>query len=323
MTAAIPSPVGFIGLGNMGWPMARHLIRAGVALRAFDAATARLDAFCREVGGTAAAHPTEIARACHVVITMLPDGQVVRDVLLGTEGEPGLATMVRPGAVVVDMSSSDPCVYPEIRNALQERGADLLDAPVSGAVRGAEEATLTIMVGGEAALVERVRPLLEIMGRRIFHTGLLGSGQAMKALNNLLSAGCFVLSLEVLLIGQRFGLDPQLMTQILNVSTGRNNSTERKILPHVLSRRFDSGFALGLMAKDLTTALGLAEATATATMLSGSVLDVVRQACDQLGGTADHTEIARFLERMVGEELRHPTNATNVASAPRAARKSE
>jgi 3-hydroxyisobutyrate dehydrogenase len=171
-------------------------------------------------------------------------------------------------------------------------------------VSGAEAATLTIMAGGDGAVIDRVMPLFELVGQRVFRTGALGSGQAMKALNNLGSAGCFLLTLEILLIGQRFGLDPELMTEILNVSTGRNNSTEKKIVPHVLSRRFDSGFALALMTKDLTTALGLAETTATPTRLAAATLEIARAALAALGPGADHTELARALEAEVGTELR-------------------
>ena len=215
------------------------------------------------------------------------------------------------------MSSSDPGVYPEIEAALAARGGRLVDAPVSGAVTGAEAGTLTIMAGGEAGAIDRAAPLFGLMGQRLFRTGALGSGQAMKALNNLASAGAFLLTLEVLLIGQRSGLDPQLMTEILNVSTGRNNSTDKKIIPHVLSRRFDSGFALALMAKDLTTALALAERTGTPTVLGAPTLEAARAALAALGPGADHTALARWLEDRVGEELR-PAPRPRVPARPAA-----
>ncbi len=295
--------VGFVGLGNMGWPMARHLMAGGVELTLFDAAPERARAFAREIGGQAAADLAELARAAEIVMTMLPNGNVVRSVVLGEDG-PGLIEGLGPGALLVDMGSSDPRVYPEIEDALRTRGAHIVDAPVSGAVTGAEAGTLTIMAGGDSALIDRLEPMFGLVGQKVFRTGALGSGQAMKALNNLASAGAFVLTLEVLLIGQRFGLDPALMTQVLNVSTGRNNSTDKKILPHVLSRRFDSGFALALMAKDLTTAFGLAESTATPSIFAGPTLDAARAALAALGPDADHTAIARWLEDRVGEELR-------------------
>jgi 3-hydroxyisobutyrate dehydrogenase len=303
MTGGQLGTVGFVGLGNMGWPMARHLRAGGVDLVLHDARAGRAARFAAEHGGRVAADPAELARASEVVITMLPNGDVVREVVFGS-GARGLLEGLGPGAILVDMGSSDPRIYAEIEPALHRRSALLLDAPVSGAVSGAEAATLTIMAGGDGAVIDRVMPLFALLGQRVFRTGALGTGQAMKALNNLGSAGCFLLTLEILLIGQRFGLDPQLMTEILNVSTGRNNATDKKIIPHVLSRRFDSGFALALMSKDLTTALGLAEATATPTILGAPTLDAVRQALAALGAEADHTALARWLEDRVGTELR-------------------
>jgi 3-hydroxyisobutyrate dehydrogenase len=302
MASQEPARVGFVGLGNMGWPMARHLRQGGVDLMLFDARVERAARFAEQHGGRVAPDLAALARASEVVITMLPDGGVVREVALGAA--PGLVEGWRGDGILVDMSSSDPGVYPEIEAALAARGGRLVDAPVSGAVTGAEAGTLTIMAGGEAGAIDRAAPLFGLMGQRLFRTGALGSGQAMKALNNLASAGAFLLTLEVLLIGQRSGLDPQLMTEILNVSTGRNNSTDKKIIPHVLSRRFDSGFALALMAKDLTTALALAERTGTPTMLGAPTLEAARAALAALGPGADHTALARWLEERVGEELR-------------------
>jgi 3-hydroxyisobutyrate dehydrogenase len=301
--AAMPR-VGFIGLGNMGWPMARKLARGGVPLALLDARPGRAEALADELGARSADDPPDLAEASDIVITMLPNGEVVREVALGGGGRPGLIEGMRKGTVLVDMGSSDPRVYPEIEAAIGARGAQLIDAPVSGAVAGAEAGTLTIMAGGEAGAIDRVEPLFRLVGQRVFRVGALGNGQAMKALNNLASAGALILTLEVLLIGQRFGLDPRLMTEILNVSTGRNNSTDKKIAPHVLSRRFDSGFALALMTKDLTTALGLAETTATPTRLAADTLEIARAALAALGPEADHTELARALETEVGTELR-------------------
>jgi 3-hydroxyisobutyrate dehydrogenase len=293
--------VGFVGLGNMGWPMARHLVEGGVEIAVLDAAPGRAAAFVREVGGRAAADLPDLARASNIVITMLPNGDVGRSAVLG---EGSLIEGLNEGSLLADMGSSDPRVYPALADALSARGVHLVDAPVSGAVTGAVAGTLTLMAGGDGASIDRLEPLFALMGRTVFRTGALGSGQAMKALNNLASAGAFLLTLEVLLTGQRFGLDPALMTRILNVSTGRNNSTNKKILPHVLSRKFDSGFALALMAKDLTTAFGLTETTATPSLFAGPTLEAARAALAKLGPDADHTAIARWLEDRVGEELK-------------------
>jgi 3-hydroxyisobutyrate dehydrogenase len=294
--------IGFIGLGNMGRPMAGHLAAAGLDLTVHD----RRVELGREVAAALRARwvatPREAAAASDILILMLPDGRVVRDVLL--DDPDGAAAGLGRGTLVVDMSSSDPGVYPEILPALEERGVGLIDAPVSGGVKGAEAATLTIMAGGDAALVDRALPILETMSGRVFRTGPLGSGQAVKALNNLCSAGALMLTLEALLIGQRFGLDPTLMTEILNVSTGRNNSTDKKIIPFILNREFNSGFAHKLMAKDIQTALSIAEATSTPTELSALTLDLARRAMADLGEEADHTAVARYLEARVGEELK-------------------
>jgi 3-hydroxyisobutyrate dehydrogenase len=284
--------------------MARNVARGGVPLVLLDVRADRAKALADEIGARAAGSLPELAEESEIVVTMLPNGDAVREAAWGSPGRQGLVEGLREGAILVDMGSSDPRVYPEIEAAIGARGAELVDAPVSGAVTGAKAGTLTIMAGGEAAAIDRLEPLFRLVGERVFRVGALGSGQAMKALNNLASAGALILTLEVLLIGQRFGLDPELMTEILNVSTGRNNSTDRKIVPHVLSRRFDSGFALSLMTKDLTTALGLAETTATPTTLSARTLEIARAALANLGDGADHTELARALEMQVGTELR-------------------
>jgi 3-hydroxyisobutyrate dehydrogenase len=284
--------------------MARNVARGGVPLVLLDVRADRAKALADEIGARAAGSLPELAEESEIVVTMLPNGDAVREAAWGSPGRQGLVEGLREGAILVDMGSSDPRVYPEIEAAISARGAELVDAPVSGAVTGAKAGTLTIMAGGEAAAIDRLEPLFRLVGERVFRVGALGSGQAMKALNNLASAGALILTLEVLLIGQRFGLDPELMTEILNVSTGRNNSTDRKIVPHVLSRRFDSGFALSLMTKDLTTALGLAETTATPTTLAAHTLELARAALAALGDGADHTELARALEMQVGTELR-------------------
>lgn len=293
--------VGFIGLGNMGRPMAGHLARAGHRLLVGDRREGLADDVAAAIGASARATSAEVAREADVLILMLPDGRVVGDVLL--DDPDGASGGLQEGALVIDMSSSDPVVYQEIEPALTKRGIGLIDAPVSGGVMGAEAASLTIMAGGDGALVERAMPLLDAMSARVFATGPLGSGQAMKALNNLCSAGALMLTIEALLIGQRFGLDAKLMTEVLNASTGRNNSTDKKIIPFVLSRTFDSGFAHRLMTKDIQTALSIAEQTGTPTELSAHTLELARRALDELGDDADHTAVARLFENRVGERL--------------------
>jgi 3-hydroxyisobutyrate dehydrogenase len=281
----------FVGLGQMGRPMATLLARAGHRLRVYDANRQALEAFTVESAANACASAAEAARGAEVLITMLPDGRIVHDVLLGAGRA---ADALGRGATVVDMSSSDPVGTRELGTALAAKGIALVDAPVSGGVRKAVDGTLSIMAGGDAATIERVRPLLENMGSRIFLTGPLGSGHAMKALNNYVSAAGLAAAAEALVVGASFGLDPAAMTDILNASTGRNNTTEVKVKQFMLSGAFNSGFSVGLMAKDLATAAALADAVGVAAPFAHQCANLWKDAAQRLGANADHTEMYRY-----------------------------
>ena len=284
--------VGFVGLGRMGRPMVKNLIEAGFAVVAYDSdptAVADIPA------ARAAASLAEVARASEVVITMLPDGETVRRVTVG-EGDHLLAGLT-PGSVLVDMSSSAPDGTRTLGATLARRGVTMLDAPVSGGVRRAVTGELSILVGGDRAAFDRCRPLFDAMGASVFHTGPLGSGHAVKALNNLLSAAGFLAASEALLIGRRYGLDPDVMLDVFNASTGRNNSTEMKFRQHVLSATFDSNFSLDLMVKDLRIALGVSETAGAATPLSRLCLELWEAGRAKLPEGADHTELARWVWR--------------------------
>jgi 3-hydroxyisobutyrate dehydrogenase len=292
--------IGFVGLGRMGRPMAARL--AGrLPLTAFDARRECASEFVAVHGGRAAPSVAALGRESDVVITMLPDGDAVRHVVVGDED--CLLRGLRPGAVVIDMGSSAPTGTVALGAILQSRGIGMLDAPVSGGVPRAEAGTLAIMVGGDATLLERCRPILGAIGGRIFATGALGSGHAVKALNNLVSAAGLVVAAEALLTGRRFGVAPGVMLEVFNASTARNNSTEHKFVPFVFSRTFDSGFALDLMVKDLGIALDLAAATGTPTRLGAACCELWLAAQRQLGAGADHTEIVRWLEKLAGTTL--------------------
>jgi len=287
----MPQRIGFVGLGNMGRPMAERLLAAGFALALADRDPARLAAFAgrAEAPATLAA----LGRSAEIVIVMLPDGAAVRQVALG----PGdcIADGLAPGSILLDMSSSSPVGTRALGAELAARGIALVDAPVSGGVKRAEDGSLAIMAGGEAAAIERCRPVFAAMGKQIFLAGSLGCGHAMKALNNYVSAAGLVAASEALAIGRRFGLEPARMVEILNASTGRNNSTENKLAQQVLSGSFASGFALGLMAKDLRTAFELATATDTPVPLAAACVALWSAAEERLPAGADHTEIARIL----------------------------
>jgi len=295
-----PPRIGFVGLGNMGRPMVENLLKAGFGLAVADAEPRRLAGL-----GVKALLPASLAalgEMSDIVIAMLPDGKIVRKALLGEEGSnDGVLAGLKAGALVVDMSSSAPVGTRLLGAELAERGIALVDAPVSGGVKRAIDGTLAIMVGGADADIERARPLLAAMGRDIFPTGPLGSGHAMKALNNYVSAAGLAAAAEAVLVGERFGLDPTTMVDILNASTGRNNATENKFKQFIVPKRYAAGFTMGLMAKDLRTALETAEATATPTPLAAACIALWNDAEAKLGPAADHTEIARYLATLIEE----------------------
>ena len=261
--------------------MSAHLAAAGYPLKTFD----------RAVPGSASS-VREAVRDADVLVTMLPDGGVVRDVVL--EAMPQL----REGALVIDMSSADPAGSRALGRALAAHGIAMVDAPVSGAVAKAKDATLAIMVGGAKADVERARPILSKMGTDLFHCGPLGAGHAVKALNNYLGAAGTLAGFEVLLIAKAFGLDPQPMLEAINASTGRNSTTERKIPQQVLTGAFASGFKLALMAKDVGIAASLAQDLGLPAPYLRHTLKLWREAQKKLPKNADHTEIYRYLEKL-------------------------
>ena len=289
--------VGVIGIGNMGWPMAACLLRAGFELCVHDSRPGREAAFAREVGGAAASLDALVAES-EAIITILPTSAIVAEVM------DRVLPALRPGTLLIEMTSGVPAVTRALAERAARAGCAMIDAPVSGGVARAETGQLAIMVGGADADIARATPLLEAMGSRLLRTGPIGSGQAMKALNNLVSAGGFLIGIEALLIGQRWGLDPATMVDVLNVSSGVNNSTQGKFAQHVLSRRFASGFGLELMAKDLGVALDIAHASGTPAPFAALCRELWLAAAATLGPGQDHTAMARFSERLAGTELR-------------------
>ena len=289
----LSGPIAFLGLGKMGLPMASRLVAAGFSVAGYDPFEAARSAFS-EAGGRASETPADAAEGATVLITMLPDGKAVRVALLGPDG---VAKMLAPGALVLDMSSSAPVATRDLARELAGHDITLVDAPVSGGVKRAVDGSLAIMAGGDAAAIARARPLLEAMGQSIFETGPIGSAHAMKALNNYVSAAGLAAACEALQVGAAFGLDPALMTDILNVSTGRNNSTAVKLKPFVIPKSYTSGFSLGLMAKDLRTADDLARQLGIPAPLSRAVTELWANALETLGPQADHTAIDAYVAK--------------------------
>jgi len=291
-------PVGFIGIGNMGAPMVRCLAKGGFHVVIHDARTETTEAF-REAAPQIriASSLARVGEECQIVITMLPDSKVVRSVVLGQNGGKSLADALKPGSIIIDMSSSFALDTRALGEELSSRGIGLIDAPVSGGVPKAISGTLAIMAGGDAGLLDRVQPILETMGT-VHRTGPLGSGHAMKALNNYVSAAGLIATCEALIIGQRFGLDPHVMTKILNTSTGRNNTTENKVERYMLNGRFDSGFALALMEKDVGMAQTLADNLGIGAEELNLVHAILGKALKALGSTADHTAVYEYVAKL-------------------------
>jgi 3-hydroxyisobutyrate dehydrogenase len=292
--------VGLIGIGSMGWPMGARISQAGFRLTVIDAVPGRAEQFAKETGAAAAASNAALARDSDIVITMLPTSNEVAQALGGTDG---LLASLRPGSVIVEMSSGLPSRTRELAEQVKAKGSVLIDAPVSGGVSRAKTGELAIMVGGDAGVIERVTPVLKAMGTSITRVGDIGSAHAMKALNNLVSAGGFLIGIEALLIGSKFGIDEAVMVDILNASTGMNNSTQKKFKQFVLSRAFNAGFGLDLMAKDLTIALDLAKETATPVPFAALCREMWAAASVMLGKGQDHTAVAKLSEKLANLEL--------------------
>lgn len=282
-----PAKVAVIGLGNMGQPMAACVSRAGYQVMGFDTSADARSKFTA-AGGTAVVTVAEALSGAAAVITLLPDGKIVRAAIEGMKAH------FSPGTVIIDMSSSAPVGTKTLGEELIADGFEFIDAPVSGGVKRAIDGTLAIMAGGSDRTIDRAEPVLQAMGKSIFRTGPLGSGHAAKALNNYVSAAGLAAAAEAVAIAERFGIDPNTLVDVLNASTGRNNSTENKLKQFIISGKFNSGFSMALMAKDIRTADELAHQLDVPAPLADEVAAQWDEALKMLGSFADHTEIGRY-----------------------------
>lgn len=289
--------VGFIGLGNMGQPMSRKLLEAGYQVRGFDLAEAAREKFAAAgAGAVPVESAAEAAAGAAVVILMLPDSGAVESVA----ADPAFLAALTPDTIVVDMSSSEPERTRALARTLGEHGATLIDAPVSGGVKGAVAGKLAVMAGGGDEDVSRVEDVLTHFGP-VFRAGPVGAGHAVKALNNLMSAAHLLVSSEAILAAQRFGVDPAAMLAIVNASSGRSGSTENKWPNYIVPETYDSGFSLKLLLKDVRIAVGLAEQTGMPSRLGERTAELWAEAARELPATADHTDIARWLREKYQE----------------------
>lgn len=283
------STIGFIGLGNMGAPMTAQLIAGGYRVQAYDVVP-EARAHAVEAGASEALDLAAAVSGADAVILMLPNSQIVSSVL----NDESLLAAIGAGTLVVDMSSSEPASTRELAAHLAGHAVAMVDAPVSGGVKGAQNGTLTIMVGGSDDDVARILPVLEKLGKPT-HAGPIASGHAIKALNNLLSATHLWITSEAMIAGEKFGLDPKVMLEIFNGSSGRSGSTENKWPNFILPGTFNSGFGLRLMLKDMKIAVQLADQAGAPSVLGQEAVDLWQSAADGLEPGADHTEIARWL----------------------------
>jgi len=308
MSGDAPQRIGFVGLGVMGYPMAGHLAAAGLSVTCFDTDPAMRDRM-RDTWPAAgvASDVAAVGAASDVVITMLPDGEHVRHVALDSGG---LVESLAAGSIVLDCSSAQPWLTLGTACQLAANGIEMVDAPVSGAQWGAEAAELVFMVGGAAEHVDRVRPLLDLLGRATFHVGPIGSGHVMKSINNAITAMTFLATAEGLVLGTRAGLDPAAMNAVLNESTGGSWITRNHIEPRILSRTFDDPFRLELMLKDVAIATQLSRDLGLPLPFVALCESLYRAADREAGPGRSLSELVRWVEHLTGVQIRPGGAAT-------------
>jgi 3-hydroxyisobutyrate dehydrogenase-like beta-hydroxyacid dehydrogenase len=291
--------IGFIGLGNMGFHMARRLIAAGHSVIALDTRKDVLDRMVA-LGATAAGSPKEVADRAETVMASLPTPDIVLQVATG------------PGGIIegqrvrrfVDLSTTGSVMARRIFELLKARDIVQVDAPVSGGVSGAEKGTLAVMASGPRAEVAAIESALGVIGKVFFISEQPGSGQTMKLANNFLSATAMAATSEAMVMGVKAGLDPRVMLDVINSGSGRNTATESKFPKNVLPGTFDLGFTNGLMAKDVGLALSEAKTLGVPMEVAEAVMRQLRRACDEIGPNQDLTTIVQPLERRAGVEVR-------------------
>lgn len=293
------SKIGFVGLGNMGGPMAGRLLEAGYDAVVFDTDTDAVERLVGE-GASAAASPMEVASQAEVVLLSLPTPDVVQQVATGDHGIV-FGSMVR---LLVDLSTTGPGASADLARDLAEHGVVTVDAPVSGGVAGATKGSLTIMVSGEAEAFAEVEPVLGVLGKPYVVGDRPGMAQVMKVLNNLVSVTALAVSSEAMTLGTKSGLDPQAMLDVLNAGSGRNGATMDKIPKHVLTGNFDFGFSVALSRKDTALCLDYGESQGVPMIVGSAVRQLLMITQAQYGPDADMTMIARSIEEWADAEVR-------------------
>lgn len=291
--------VGFIGLGNMGGPLARRLVQRH-QLTVHDRRPEMMQSFIDE-GATGAASPAELAAKCEIVLTCLPTSAEVREVIFGGGG---LLEGLQPGTMVADMTTGDPAQTRAMAQELADKGLQMIDAPVSGGPRGANEGTIAIMVGAPDELFQRVRPVLETISSNVLHAGDVGAGHAIKAGNNLLNLVCRMASFEVVSMLVKNGVAPDKAVGVIQKSSGRSYATEITLPDNILSGKMFQGFTLALMRKDSSLALDIGRASDVPMPFGNLAREMLQGAINEHGLEDDMSALALTYERLTGARIR-------------------
>lgn len=286
--------IGFIGIGQMGRWMAEHLLLAGYPVMVYDTNPKAAEEL-KEKGAVLAASLQEVGENNEIVITMLPNSKIVESVVSGKEG---LFNSMKPGGVIIDMGSSYALSTKLLAEQAGSVGLTLIDAPVSGGVKGAKAGTLTIMVGAKEVDYQKVLPILQCMGKTVNRVGETGAGHALKAINNYLSAASLYATTEAMILAKKLGLDLNVALETINQSSGQSFSTHYKFPTFVLPGTFNSGFSLELLLKDVKMVTSLANDTKVPVLMVGMVEQIYEAASLTGEKNQDHTEIIRFLEKL-------------------------
>lgn len=292
--------IAFLGLGDIGAPMAAHLAREPFDLVVWNRTPSKAEDFIKQHMARLAPTPAEAVKNADVVITCLPSSIEVEAVL---HGDNGMLEALRKGAVLVDCTSGDPPTSRSIAAELGGRGVDFIDAPVSGGTVAAKSGTLTVMWGGEALVFERVRPVIEAFGKKIVHAGPVGSGDALKAVNNALLAVHILSTAEGLAVLVKAGVDPKVALEVINASSGRSNTSENLIPQRVVTRAFPRTFRLALLEKDIGIAAVLADDLGARTPIISLAAARFHEAREKLGEQADHVEAVKMIEEENGIKI--------------------
>jgi 3-hydroxyisobutyrate dehydrogenase len=293
--------VAFLGLGDIGALMASHLARDPFDLVVWNRTASKAQDFARDRNVTVAETPAQAVKDAQVVITCLPSSVEVEAVL---HGDNGMLESLRIGAVLIDCTSGDPPTSRSIAAELGGRGVEFIDAPVSGGTTAAKAGTLTVMWGGDQSVFERVRPVIEAFGKKIVHAGPIGSGDALKAVNNALLAVHILSAAEGLAVLVKAGVDPKVALEVINASSGRSNSSENLIPQRVLTRAFPRTFRLALLEKDIGIAAVMAQDLGARTPLISLTAERFHEAREKLGEKADHVEAVKMVEEENGVEIK-------------------